>query len=78
LALEIKEKEKQMNSTGPNPAQAAQLGQKGARARALAGRLAQRTLRFRLTATEFIYCFRESLTVYNIVLGFLFLYPTRP
>jgi hypothetical protein len=33
LALEIKEKEKQVNSTGPNPAQAAQLGQKGARAR---------------------------------------------
>jgi hypothetical protein len=36
LALEIKEKEKQLNSTGPNPAQAAQQGQKGARAPALA------------------------------------------
>jgi hypothetical protein len=46
LALEIKEKEKQLNSTGPNPAQAAQLGQKGARARARAGRLAQRPLGF--------------------------------
>jgi hypothetical protein len=33
LALEIKEKEKQLNSAGPNPAQAAQLRQKGARAR---------------------------------------------
>jgi hypothetical protein len=33
LALGIKEKEKQLNSTGPNLAQAAQLGQKGARAR---------------------------------------------
>jgi hypothetical protein len=62
LALEIKEKEKQLNSTGPNPAQAAQLGQKGARARARAGRLAQRTSRFCLTANEPFHYLTQSLT----------------
>jgi len=63
LALEIKEKEKQMNSTGPNPAQAAQLGQKGARARARAGRLAQRPSCFCLAANGFKHYSKESLTL---------------
>jgi hypothetical protein len=63
LALEIKEKEKQLNSTGPNPAQAAQLGQKGARARPCPGDFAQGPPRFRLTVTRFFHCLTKSLTV---------------
>jgi hypothetical protein len=76
--MEIKEKEKQLNSTGPNPAQAAQLGQKGARARPRPDGFAERPPRFWITGNKFPYCFYESLTVYRNTLQLLFLYPTRP
>jgi hypothetical protein len=62
LALEIKEKEKQLNITGPNPAQAAQLRQKGARARPRPGGLAQRPSRFYQTANEPFHYLTQSLT----------------
>jgi hypothetical protein len=63
-----------MNSTGPNPAQAAQLGQKGARARARAGRLAQRPSRFCLTANGFKHYSKESLTLCKEIPHLLILY----
>ena len=71
MALEIKEKEKQLNSTGPNPAQAAQLGQKGARARPRPGDFAQGPPRFRLTANEPFHYLEESLTLRKKALRFL-------
>jgi hypothetical protein len=73
LALEIKEKEKQLNSTGPNPAQAAQLGQKGARARARAGGFAKIPSGFSITGTRSFYCFPVSLTFCTEALEVLFL-----
>jgi hypothetical protein len=62
-ALEIKEKGKERNRPGPNPAQAAQLNEESARVRPRPGSFAERASGFWLTENEFFYYLFKSLTL---------------
>jgi hypothetical protein len=78
LTREEKEKEKLVNSIGPEVAHTAQSSEKTGRARARAGIYAEKSSGPRLSGDKFLYCFAVSLTDYRIALRFSISLPDTP